>query len=1770
MEEYGIRKLHDSLRTRLSDYLKAQYFAKNAFIEKKATEILSIPDTIAQEPYIEAGKKYKSIANGFETVTTDDKKIEDAYKCIFKKLIENNLINSKYPPYVHQIKSIEHFLNGKDLLVTTGTGSGKTECFLWNIYSQLVNEAIHKSSWEQNGVRVLLLYPMNALVSDQLGRIREVVGNEKFSEIIHMYNQSARIPRFGMYTGRTSYAGFDDPKKNKAYGKMLEKEFIDASEEKIKALKEINRIPAKDMRKFVDNLLNGKQVTGDNDTELFTRYEMQTICPDILITNYCMLEYMMMRPIEQSIWNNTRKWLAMSEDNKLTIVLDEAHMYKGSAGGEVALLIRRLMSHLKIGRDRLRFILTTASMPDNKKEEVIKFACNLSCQDVEKNNFEIITAEYESISGNAKGTKRDLIILNSIDYNKINASAPEILQEIHKLCEGYNWSIDDKDYQFDLFSCLSKLPVMLELIEVCGNKGKAFSEIASSLFTSGTKEEKENATEVLFALGAKARSKSGQVLLSSKLHLLFKGFEGIYACLNKKCPEAETVSGITLGFVDNKMHYFCPHCHSRMFELVNDRRCGTLFVKSFVLKDSRNNSNEKILWQTQGSITEKVNQKHYWIVPEGTEPKDIFSTTSKERKTRNAKRKASNFGYIHSYTGVLFEDDTYENDPEFIKVLMPVDEALSFSTCPNCGKQYTHISNFATRGNEPFTNLSQEQLDCQPIIDQKLNNGGKKVLLFSDSRQKAATLAKDITRNSDITASRKAIFCAVKYIEEKYGSDFVKFELIYKLLLYYIKKYNLYFYYGNEGDLLSEHKEKMEHYCSIRDIRNKPYDFKDGFEDVDNSSIPDMFYKYMLKSFCDSFNSLQYLCLAEIVLSDANDNIAYEIENISKKLNITYQDVITIFNALTQQVIIDDLAIFPELDDEVRESIITYERTVFGIELDKDGMIRIPTYMRNVLITVGLSDDKIDTIREAFNHFLVTSKTNSDHNRKYLNSSYLTIKSGINSSWYHCTRCSGNASYTIFKRCIHCGSDRLETLTDENDFKKYSFWRKPILDSFHGEPIKNIVTEEHTAQLSYKEKNTKMWATTEEYEMRFRNILLDENSLPIDILSCTTTMEVGIDIGKLIAVGLRNVPPMRENYQQRAGRAGRSGSPLSSIVTFTENGPHDAWYYEHPAEIISGQPRTPWIDENNSVLVNRHLNMSILEKYCLMNEKSLSDISALCFIDPDSWFYCNKILSYTNNFIAALSDNDKKTLIPEYENYDLNSYCDYFEKKMTLIAEDMEINPVKYRKFKEDVDSDDMLSIQDVFFKEGVLPTYSFPRNIVNFWIEDKNGKIVQSPERSIDLALSEYSPGKIVVVNKRSYVSGALYDHYTKYSKEYLYNQAEPWLKMNEHNMIVYMCNEPHCGWVDIHKPEKEICPMCNKKICYKTMIKPWGFASVDGKEIPEARDDSQYSTISKPSYSSFPITDQMISIYPHVRVEPRHEQNMTIVNKGPMGHGFKLCSKCGSIISEIFATPDKCKETKRPYKILYKKDDDQKCNHNWIDTFLGYIFKTDMFVMEIELDRSVLNIDNINWEFWFIPALTTLTEAFSLSAAKVLDIDFTDVKSGYRIRRNNGILYADVFLYDNLTSGAGYSVRIKNVLNEVFDDMEARLGNCDCEKSCPKCVRHFWNQVLHNYLDRKCGLELLKWLRYDTVEKEVKRYNECSETINKIISLCNPDYKLKTIFSDTYISYNNVLKKIFIYPAMLNPTQFDTDVIALPDKLCIESPAVVWDIVNKKLQYF
>ena len=117
-------------------------------------------------------------------------------------------------------------------------------------------------------------------------------------------------------------------------------------------------------------------VTLPGDPELFTRHEVQEAPPDILVTNYSMLEYMLMRPLERPIFDKTRDWLQANPEERFLLVIDEAHLYRGAAGAEVALLVRRLRTRLGIPPERLQVICTSASMRD--PHYAIQFAAQLT------------------------------------------------------------------------------------------------------------------------------------------------------------------------------------------------------------------------------------------------------------------------------------------------------------------------------------------------------------------------------------------------------------------------------------------------------------------------------------------------------------------------------------------------------------------------------------------------------------------------------------------------------------------------------------------------------------------------------------------------------------------------------------------------------------------------------------------------------------------------------------------------------------------------------------------------------------------------------------------------------------------------------------------------------------------------------------------------------------------------------------------------------------------------------------------------------------------------------------------------------------------------------------------------------------------------------------------------------------------------------------------------------------------------------------------------
>lgn len=1760
MNELGIRKTHDNLKNKLIDYIKAQYFAENDLLIDAADELLLKEGALYQEPYIEVSKNYKTMFDGFT----------DSFLDADRRQILSELTNAKLgvfsTPFQHQIKAIEEYYRGHDVIVTTGTGSGKTECFLWPILTDLIYEAhYNQASWNHEGIRALVLYPMNALVSDQLGRMRNIIGrkDDAFYKILAGNRDEIRRARFGMYTGRTSYAGLDDAKRNKELAKLIRENYISIEPSILNELVKIGRIPAKNLEAFVESLANGMQQTASEDTELFTRGEMQQICPDILITNYSMLEYMLMRPIEDGFWEKTVKWLNASVENKLMLVIDEAHMYRGASGGEVSLLIRRLQDRLGIDVTKLKCVLTSASVPKGQDDELKKFACALTGKDVEKATFQIVREELEKIDLFRKGSLKEANFFASILLANLQSTYENQKKEYQKISDAFSWGtvphsiIDSRGW---LYEHLKSNPLVRQVIKVCSEGGKAFSEIAKDIFEDDVPHDlAERALEILLQLGTMAKSRSNKVLLGSKVHMMFRGIMGIYACSNPDCPQGHSGMGVQLGYITDRSIEKCPYCQGRMFELMMDRKCGTLFFRVFVDRDAYNIHSFDFLWGRHNLIIKEPQEMHLWIMPKNRN--DIF----KLDKTKGKAKASSIIGYMDSQNGLLFRDESHKEKSGYLKVLLSElyyeeDKAYTFNTCPNCGRDHIKLTPFITRGNEPFANIVREQFESQIPKDFMLNNEGKKVLLFSDSRQRAATLARDMTIAADGDAGRQAIFLAQKLLDESHDTE-CTLDMLYYAFLKVVYDNKIAFFYGKEKETFDSH---LNNYGTFSANKSE---IRFGRVRARIGNPPEMFYQLLLKNISDNYRAFSNLGLGQVVLAekgeaaeDLEDAVLGEIEI---RTGLDEGDIRTIYNTWIQYLLVRKMALFSEVGDDVRNSILAFERGGFGI----DEKPKLPKFLHNILIEHKVSDDVVEMLLEKFiNLTECLQSIGRNHNRKYISGTWLQLKRAENADWFKCDRCAGMSLFTLWGHCVYCGSKEHLHAVDAGHLDRYSLWRRPVFDVLSGKKIRNITTEEHTAQLSYKDVRKDAWVTTEKYELAFRNIALDKNEQPVDVLSCTTTMEVGIDIGSLTSVGLRNVPPMRENYQQRAGRAGRAGAAVSSIVTYTENGPHDAWYFNHPNAIISGTPRKPWIDSQNDKLVRRHITLILLQEYFRKWQKGLDEINTIDFLQNNNASNYEDFLSWVKHNIPFNKSRENR-LIPVLD-FNWEYYACELECNICHVAEKVQKSPSIYTlPMEADVARSNLYNLMDVLFSEGMLPNYSFPRNIVHFWIEDLNGKVTESPERSIDIALSEYAPGRTLVVNKQTYISGGIFDYYSKFSANNNYKAAASWLALDEYNKKVLCCTNPLCGWFGVDQSH-DICPLCGSTLNLHTMVKPWGFAAREGRNMPETHAEQEMSYASQPSYSSMPSGEAMreIGTSGYIRIENRENQKLVIINKGPENEGFELCEVCGAIEPSIGNASER-NNRKRPYKLPYLKNDPMKCKHNYSTTYLGYEFNTDMMVLEIKLDDSKLDLVS-SYAIWLIPALTTFAEALSLAASNELDVEYNDIKSGYRIRRTGTGLCADIYLYDSLSSGAGYANRVSELIDLVFDKMNDIFKGCDCSASCPRCLQNFWNQREKNNLDRLLGKDFLSFVRYGILKTAVDKHDEQEyfRQINHIAHMHGHDDIITTENDVSFLNTNTEKREIMVYPSMCNVSQVaEYNKICLSDRMCRFAMSEIWQQVNR-----
>ena len=265
-----LARLIDSLKGELARYLEADYHVWNESIIKDRKRLFDQEYQISSPHSIEASKKYKT---DFQLKNLN---IPEVVKKLFLEL-EATKKAGVYPRLRnHQARALEAYLNdNKNLVIATGTGSGKTEAFLYPLIASIINDS--KNISNRNGsidssMRSIILYPMNALINDQVTRLRKLCGTSESVKIFKKY--FGRPLKFCVYTGKTEFAGVSDDelakKKKKILKGKLQRNYIDITEENKKILDENHLYPALD----IANLVKDKNLSQlHDDVEIYTRQE---------------------------------------------------------------------------------------------------------------------------------------------------------------------------------------------------------------------------------------------------------------------------------------------------------------------------------------------------------------------------------------------------------------------------------------------------------------------------------------------------------------------------------------------------------------------------------------------------------------------------------------------------------------------------------------------------------------------------------------------------------------------------------------------------------------------------------------------------------------------------------------------------------------------------------------------------------------------------------------------------------------------------------------------------------------------------------------------------------------------------------------------------------------------------------------------------------------------------------------------------------------------------------------------------------------------------------------------------------------------------------------------------------------------------------------------------------------------------------------------------------------------------------------------------------
>lgn len=1510
------------------------------------------------------------------------------------------------PLYVHQETAFRKLATEKrNVIVATGTGSGKTECFMYPIFNELMcqNEANKLTP----GIRALLLYPMNALANDQMKRLRALLTN--YPDIT-----------FGRYTGETQ------EKENKAiedYRTKKEQEF-----------------KAKNKRKGIDYT--------DKDlnplpNELISRERMRDTPPHILLTNYAMLEYLLIRPEDTTFFDGSMAgaWQFL--------VLDEAHTYKGANGTEIALLLRRLKERVcQNEKGRLQCIATSATLGNREAlSELARFAADIFDEKFEVKD--IITSERKKRKIEAGMTKYSLS-----DYQSFKAHVQKMSDEVAAGAWVHARLIKDE-----------RIVTTLHLLE---SKPKNLADVAKHVFADYSEtEDRINALILLIELGVMAKPDAeSAALLPARYHLFVRALEGFYVALY---PRKQV-------FLDRKELTTVADKTVPVFELANCQDCGQEYLIG-------KNKSGYLRPPVEG---EKI---EYYMLTNETIDSDEVDTDSDDETFVVADVKKVELYELCIACGKLSpagakrreECCDVRDSNKIIKIYKMVTKTREVNTCAACGGvSHSKIKRFMT-ANQPatyiianslytmipprkiITEVTQTADDSFFDIEEDVKNleyydeSGRKLLVFSDNRQEAAFFAAYMDNKYNQLMWRRLILRELKNKPEGM--------LLGDLIRTLVKKAKDAVLFPDE--LTNDEKEILAGTYLMKEFTG--FERKQGLEG--RGYIKFSPEKITLKTgkWGLSADEMWELCCAimdTLRYTGATtypDNIDPESDIFApKNRNVFFRKV---ESAITSQGTISSFLPVGSANnrrfDYIRKIL---ECMGSSKEEAKEEGLKILKVIYDVIITQMVNKGYFETIS------LVTEGEVRRLNYKKWVVRYYTENDEV----YRCKRCGKITSHNIKEVCpeFRC-SGRLEKVTVK-EFRDDPYYSQ----LYSNEKLIPMISKEHTGQLSKDAAGVT--------QTRFE-------AGEVNVLSCTTTFEMGVDVGQLEAILLRNVPPETANYVQRAGRAGRRTSATAFSVTYARRNSHDLNYYENPTEIISGKIKSPYIELNNDKIASRHVNSIVMAWFFRRNEECrdyfAGDVSALVgadgrqtIIDALKAELDKKPVDLIKSIERVLSSQLMERLgIKKWAFVDkligpdgaLTNAVEEKKKELETLNENLQ------RRIEAKRRSDDYLRLINTFEKQrtinflassGVIPKYGFPVDVVKLDILN-NAAEAQAVDLSRDLkmAISEYAPGSEVIAAGKVWTSYSINKIRDKEWPTYRYYECPDCSRTTFPDSVTTI--------EETEDDTLQICS-CGKQMKAHKVIRPiFGFSTSwveKAKRVGESRPKRFYPT--RVQFGGYDTLDpyqeeeqkeaDICIADKRIGAKYAPQGKLVVMNRGTSGAGLFICKYCGY----AQATPQDFK---------HKNKMGKECKGKYAtNAALGHIFASDVLRLEFPL-KYVKPIEGKDQ--W-----TTILYAILEGASDSLGIAREDINGCIDRSGHHPV----IILFDETPGGAGHVKRIYSQLDIVLKAAYRRVdGHCKCgeETACYGCLRGYSNQLDHEILARGMVKEYLEWLLLEKPGSEI-----------------------------------------------------------------------------------